>query len=58
MKEKNLRKMIDELQGQVEKERNEKRDALTQADENCQKLIEKQAEIGTTAHTCMIINYQ
>ena len=47
MKEKNLRKMIDELQNQVERERNEKRDALTQADESCQKLIEKQSELGT-----------
>uniref|UniRef100_A0A1X7ST15 Uncharacterized protein n=1 Tax=Amphimedon queenslandica TaxID=400682 RepID=A0A1X7ST15_AMPQE len=45
VKERNLRKMIDELQGQVERERNEKREALTQADESCQKLIEKQAEL-------------
>ena len=48
IKERNLRKMIDELQSQVERERNEKRDAITQADESRQKMIDKQSELGNT----------
>jgi chromosome segregation ATPase len=46
IKEKNMRKMIGELQEQIEKERNEKKEALTQADETKQKLNEIQNDYG------------
>lgn len=54
IKERNLRKMIDELQGQVERERNEKRDAITQADESRQKMIDKQSELGNTQQPTLL----
>lgn len=54
IKERNLRKMIDELQSQVERERNEKRDAITQADESRQKMIDKQSELGNTQQPTLL----
>lgn len=41
-----MKKMIDELQQRVEKEREEKREAITEAEENRRKLMERQTEIG------------
>lgn len=46
VKEKNLKKMIEELQQQVQMERNEKKEAFTQADENLMKLNEAQNELS------------
>lgn len=54
IKERNLRKMIDELQSQVERERNEKREAITQADESRQKMIDKQSELGNTQQPTLL----
>ena len=41
-----MKKMIDELQQRVEKEREEKREAITEAEENRRKLMERQTEFG------------
>ena len=46
IKERNMKKMIDELQQRVEKEREEKREAITEAEENRRKLMERQTEFG------------
>ena len=45
--------MIEELQEQVEKERNEKREAFTQADDNLLKLNEAQNELSELLKACL-----
>ena len=44
--ERNSRKVIDELQSQVEKERNEKKEMIKKAEESTRKVTALESEIG------------